>query len=251
MIGQVIQGINSLMLAQEEKKNRKKLESDLARLMQEEYKQYELDPTLQTSYNDMAQRMDEYRRAESFGLTPEQKSMAQQGVAQQQMINRQNAIRSGGGQMAGFMSAIDTNASMNAALKMASDDAALQLQKKQMTDAIMAQKANMAGVLQGQKNIITQGQQMRRQFLEQNLGAAIRDTRMRQYGALTSFGNAVSGAEREVQNAALSMASMGMGGQPGGGGNVSGGGTEGDFTQGVNPFAYKVGGGVGNKPFKY
>jgi hypothetical protein len=225
MIGQVIQGINSLMLAQEEKKNRKKLESDLARLMQEEYKQYELDPTLQTSYNDMAQRMDEYRRAESFGLTPEQKSMAQQGVAQQQMINRQNAIRTGGGQMAGFMSAIDTNASMNAALKMASDDAALQLQKKQMTDAIMAQKANMAGVLQGQKNIITQGQQMRRQFLEQNLGAAIRDTRMRQYAALTSFGNAVSGAEREVQNAALSMASMGMGGQPGVGGNVSGGGS--------------------------
>jgi hypothetical protein len=212
MIGEIIQGVNSLMVAQQEGKHRKKLEADLAKLMQEEYKQYELDPTLQTSYNDMAQRMDEYRRAESFGLTPEQKSMAQQGVAQQQMINRQNAVRAGGGQMAGFMSAIDTNASMNAALKMASDDAALQLQKKQMTDAIMAQKANMAGVLQGQKNIITQGQQMRRQFLEQNLGAAIRDSRNRQQAALTSMGQAASDAEKEAQNAALSMATMGMGG---------------------------------------
>lgn len=239
MIGDVIQGINSLYMARQEKKNLEGLQKDMARLMEEPYQQYSLDPTMSQAYSDISGRLNEYRQLETQGLTPEQRATIMQGAATQGMINRQNAVRAGGGQMARYMSALDTNANLNASLRMAIEDARIQESRRQITNQLMGQKANVAGALQQQQNLMVRGQQARRQFLEQNLGAAMRDTRNRMYGAMTSFGNAVAGAEDELQNAALTMATGGAIPMIG-----DGGGETIDLSGDVNKSVGKIGGGA-------
>lgn len=241
-IAPAMQAATGAATAVGEYKRMKGLEKDLAKLMEEQYPEYQLDPTLTKSYegaqklqDEYSQRVKEYQAAEKFGLTPEQRSMMQQGAAQQQLINRTNAIRAGGGQMAGFMGALDTNATLNMSLKMAAEDARLQLEKKAMTDAIMAQRSSQygqvmkgAGDIQSQKNVITQGQQMRRQYLEQALGRAISDTRSRMYQGLGMTQQGISGAE----NAGLDILGMFMPTNFGGGGGGYGGG--GNSASGAN-----------------
>jgi hypothetical protein len=195
----------NFMQMQQEKKNLRKLEAEQKALAEQPFAEYSVSPELRQAYQEASGRFEEYKRREKTGFSAEQRAAIDQGLATQERMNRENAAMAGGGQAAGFISALNTNNFLNSTLDLALKDAEIQGEKRRMTDQMMREKAASAGSLQNQENIVTQGRQLRRQFIEMQLGGAMRDTRERlnqaTYGTLKGPEN----IQQNMQNDAASL----------------------------------------------
>jgi len=99
-------------------------------------------------YNTLLADTAKAKREAEFGFSPEQTAAAKQTYAENANLNRANAINAGGG---GLQKYIDSALNMNEnkfATNLASEDAALKLQKKNQVLSYLNQLGGAANVFQ-------------------------------------------------------------------------------------------------------
>lgn len=180
-----------------------------------------LTPEMQ---NAMMEAMRSYNKAKQdamFGLTSEQTSAAMEGINRAETGQIQAARDAGGGQMARFINAATgSNKSANL-LNLASQDAALKMQKEQFAASQLNPVLSAAGQIQATAERDTD----RYQNLLREAGKAISDLRMQRNENTQAMFNTVGlHLQKEgdkLDQAAFAMLGANTGGT--GGGGVSGG----------------------------
>ena len=209
MINPVSLIVNSYMAWQEQKRL-KDLEAKAKKLDRTPAPEYELNPALTKAYEETQAIYSGAQGRANEGFSTGQKDAFVNALNTAGNVMTRNAMETGGGQFGQYAGSLNNANRLNALLDFAEEDAILQQQKKQYADSTYGMVMQAGNTLQGQQNIIQQQRIQRRNMLEQALGRAMSDTRMRRDARIEAGAAYVDNEITAAQDAALTMVGAGV-----------------------------------------
>jgi hypothetical protein len=201
-------------LAWQEQKRFKDLEAEAKKLDKTAAPEYELNPALAKAYEQTQSIYSGAQARANEGFTGAQEDAFVNALNTAGNVMTRNAMETGGGQLGQFAGSLNNANRLNALADFAEKDAILQQQKKQYADSTYGMVMQAGNTLQGQQNIIQQQRIQRRNMLEQALGRAMSDTRMRRDARIDASAAYMDNEITGAQNAALQLTGAGAMSQP-------------------------------------